>query len=307
MARNPRKDQAFVRPVRRIVVGLSVFLLLALFLIWRIDNPRVERLRAAVIDSVVPSFDWALTPMTGLSRFFANISSYQNLYAQNQELRREVQKLRGWRETALQLEQEYARLLELNKVHLSERVTFVTALVIADSGSPFRKSVLINVGEQDGVLDGWAAIDALGLVGRISGVGNSTARVVLLTDTSSRVPVTLEPSGQRAILSGDNTAMPALDLIERRDEVRAGDRVVTSGDGGVLENDLTVGRIVRAPDGRLRVDLAADYTRLEFLRILRGRVQARPEGVGNIVLPDPALAPPSDAPAPPPATEGQDG
>lgn len=307
MARNPRKDQAFVRPVRRIVVGLLVVLLLALFLIWRIDNPRVERIRASVVDAVVPSFDWALTPMTGLSRFFGNISSYQNLYAQNQELRREVQKLRGWRETALQLEQEYARLLELNNVHLSERATFVTALVIADSGSPFRKSVLINVGAQDGVLDGWAAIDALGLVGRISGVGASTARIVLLSDTSSRVPVTLEPSGQRAILTGDNTALPVLDLIERRDEVRAGDRVVTSGDGGVLESGLTVGRVVRAPDGRLRVNLAADYTRLEFLRILRGRVQARPDGVGNIVLPDPALAAPEDLPAPPLSEEGGDG
>lgn len=287
MARNPRTDQALARPLRRVMIGLLLLLCLALFAIWRIDSPRAERLRAQVVDTVVPGFDWVLAPLTALSRFFANLEDYRSLYQENQELRREIQKLRGWRETALQLEQEYARLLELNNVHLNERLTFVTALVIADSGSPFRQAVLLNVGEHDGIMDGWAAVDALGLVGRISGVGPTTARVLLLTDPSSRVPVTLEPSGQKAILSGDNSRFPVLELIERADGVRAGDRVVTSGDAGVLPSGLNVGRVVRATDGRLRVQLAADYARLEFVRVLRGRPIEEPDGVGGMVLPAP--------------------
>ena len=126
-----------------------------------------------------------------------------------------------------------ARLLDLNDVRLDPRLTHVTGVVLADSGSPFRQSVLLNVGARDGIRDGWATMDGIGLVGRISGVGQKTSRVILLTDSNSRVPVTVQPSGQKAILSGDNSPLPPLEFIEDTDEVRPGDRVVICGAGPV--------------------------------------------------------------------------
>ncbi|MGN6947951.1 rod shape-determining protein MreC, partial [Neisseria sp. P0014.S009] len=81
----------------------------------------------------------------------------------------------------------------------------------------------------------------------------------LLTDPSSRIPVTILPSGQHALLTGDNTALPALDFIESPENLRPGDRVVSSGDGGVFPPGLPVGQVALASDGRLRVRLAADY------------------------------------------------
>ena len=76
----------------------------------------------------------------------------------------------------------------MNNLQLDPKLTHISSIVLADSGSPFRQSVLINVGMQDGIQDGWAAMDGLGLVGRISGVGSKTARVLLLTDTASINP-----------------------------------------------------------------------------------------------------------------------
>jgi hypothetical protein len=180
-------------------------LLIALVILWRIDNPRVERMRAAIVDRVVPNMEWAMAPVTGVARIFEDFQSYARLFEQNQELRRELQQMRAWREAALQLEQENARLLDLNRVQLDPELTFVTGLVLADSGSPFRRSVLINVGARDGILDGWATMDGLGVVGRVAGVGERTARVLLLTDSNSRIPVTIQPSGQQALLMGDNS------------------------------------------------------------------------------------------------------
>jgi rod shape-determining protein MreC len=159
-------------------------------------------------------------------------------------------------------------------------------VVLADSGSPFRQSVLLNVGARDGILDGWATMDGLGLVGRISGVGQSSSRVILLTDTNSRIPVTIQPAGQRAILSGDNTAAPLLDFLESPEEVRPGDRVISSGDGGVFPAGLLVGQVAQGPDKRLRVRLSADYERLEFLRVLRSQPSERIEEPGDLVAPD---------------------
>lgn len=255
-----------------------VLFLFALFLLWRIDSPRVERYRTALVDRVVSSLDWALVPVTKLAGMVENFQSYSKIYEQNQELRRELRQMKAWKEAALQLEQKNAKLLDLNKVRLDPKLSYVTGVVLADSGSPFRQSVLLNVGARDGIVDGWATTDGLGLVGRIAGVGRNSSRVILLTDSNSRIPVTIQPSGQNAILTGDNTGAPPLEFLESPELVRPGDRVVSSGDGGVFPPDLLVGHVALGADQRLRVRLTADYGRLEFLRVLRRQV---PKGVAD--------------------------
>lgn len=284
MARHDQSED-FINPVRRLLVGMVVLVLLGIFLIWRIDNPRVERFRMMVIDAVVPNFDWAMAPVTSMAHLLSDFQSYQRLAEQNAELRRELQDMKSWREAAIQLDQENARLRDLINVQLDPQLTRITGIVLADSGSPFRQSVLLNVGARDGILDGWPAMDGIGLVGRVSGVGQETARVMLVTDTSSNIPVTIQPSGQRAILAGDNTINPVLEFIEDPDLVKPGDRVVTSGDGGVFPADLLVGQLARGTDGRLRTRLAADLERLEFLRVLRSQPAARIEEAGTLLAP----------------------
>jgi len=288
VARQSGSSEDFARPLRRFFVGGLVLILFAAFVLWRIDSPRAERFRAALVDAVVPQMDWAFVPVTKTVELIGGVQSYARLQQQNQDLRRELQQMKAWKEAALQLEQENAKLLDLNKVRLDPALTVVTGQVLADSGSPFRQSVLLNVGAgRDGIKDGWAVTDGLGLVGRISGVGQRSSRVLLLTDSASRVPVTIQPSGQQAMLSGDNSALPVLDFIELPEEVRPGDRVISSGDGGVFPAGLLVGSVVLARDGRLRLRLSADYERLEFLRVLRSQ-PAEPIG-GDAVLIGPLL------------------
>jgi len=293
VAKNRTSPEEYTRPLRRMLVGVLVVALLALFLVWRIDSPRIERFRTALVDTLVPNMEWALVPVTKVVGMFENFQSYTRIYDQNQELRRELQQMKAWKEAALQLEQKNARLMDLNQVRLDPILTHVTGVVLADSGSPFRQSVLLNVGKRDGLRDGWATMDGIGLVGRISGLGERTARVILLTDSNSRIPVTVQPSGQRGLLSGDNSPAPPLEFLEKPDLVRPGDQVVTSGDGKVFPAGLLVGTVVQGSDRRLRVRLAADYERLEFLRVLRSHEFepiTDPGGlVGEPVTPAPSI------------------
>ena len=141
MARDRSSSDDFVRPIRRILIGTLVLFLIAIFLLWRIDSPRVERLRAQLIDRIVPTFDWVLVPATKAAGMVESFQSYSRLYEQNQQLRRELQQMKAWKEAALQLEQQNAKLLDLNNVRLDPKLTFVTGVVLADSGSPFRQSM----------------------------------------------------------------------------------------------------------------------------------------------------------------------
>lgn len=272
------------------VVGLCI-VMLAIFALWRINNPRAERMRMALVDKITPAIEWTVTPVTAFGRLLDDFQSYNRVYQQNQELRRELQRMRGWREAALQLEQKNAQLRALNNVKLSPHLSFVTGEMLTDSGSPFSQSGLVNIGRQDGIVDGSVAIDGAGVVGRVVGLGEKSARIVFLTDTNSQVPVLVLPSGQKGILTGDNSLVPLLQFLEDQDAIRPGDRVVTSGDGGVFPADLLIGQVATDADQRARVRLAAEYSRLDFVRLLRpvGALdQTDPGGlVGNILSPIP--------------------
>jgi rod shape-determining protein MreC len=265
----------------------------------------VERIRADLVDQVVPRFEWLSVPVRRMADMARDFQSYQRLHAQNRDLRRELQQMKAWKEAAVQLEQQNAKLLALNDVRLDPRLTSVSGVVIADSGSPFRQSVLLNVGRRDGIVDGWATMDGFGLVGRISGVGETTSRVLLLTDPTSRIPVTVQPSGQRAMLMGDNSAAPLLGFVDDADVIRAGDRVVSSGDGGLFPAGLLVGEVAQDTSGQLRVRLAADYQRLEFLRVLRSHSAEVIEDAGALLIPPQPV--PEATPAAPVAAAGAEG
>ncbi|WP_226621902.1 rod shape-determining protein MreC [Alloyangia pacifica] len=311
MAKHGTNSEDYAAPLKRLLLAVLILCLTGLFILWRIDSPRVERFRAQVIDTVMPGFDWAMAPVTGAVKILRDFQSYQRIHEQNQELRRELRRMTAWKEAALQLEQENAKLRDLNNVQLDPRLTYITGVVLADSGSPFRQSVLINVGSRDGVVDGWATMDGIGVVGRISGVGNNTSRVILLTDATSRIPATIQPSGQRAMVVGDNSANPPIDFLENPDMVKPGDRIVTSGDGEVFPPGLLIGQVAQDPGGRLRVRLAADYERLEFLRVLRDHGARRVSTPSGLILPEtPPEAPQPEAvtdPTVPPLSDADTG
>jgi rod shape-determining protein MreC len=278
------QDTALTRTVHRILLGLVILVSVFLLILWRSDSPRLERLRMSLADALVPSMSRITEPLEFASEMSRDYYNFFDVYNQNRDLRREIQRLRAWRETARQMEEENAQLRALNNVRLAPHSTFVTGDVIADSGGPFLQSALVNVGARDGVVDGSAAVDGNGLVGRVVGIGDRVTRLLLLTDFSSRVPVLVHPSGLRAVLAGDGTSAPQVEFLESPNEVNPGDSVRTSGDGGVFPPGLTVGRLVALPGGTWRVALSADYARLEFVRLLRYTPDTRIDRPGGLIL-----------------------
>ncbi len=279
-----REETALTRTVHRILLGLVVLVSIVLLILWRTDNPRLERLRMELADALLPSMSFVNQPIEFASGLVRDSRNFLDVYGQNRDLRREIERLRAWRETARQLEEENAQLRALNNVRLPPRTTFVTGDVVADSGGPFRQSALVNVGTRDRVLDGSAAVDGNGLVGRVVGVGQRAARILLLTDFSSRVPVVVQPSGRQAILAGDGTPAPRLEFLETTEQINPGDQVRTSGDGGVFPPGLPVGQVMALPGNRWRVSLNADYERLEFVRLLRHTPDTKIDRPGGLIL-----------------------
>lgn len=300
MATRERGDigAEFGRLLRRGALAALVLLCVGLFALWRAESPRIERLRMALADRLRPAVEWTSAPIAAFAAMAKDFESVARMREQNRQLRAEIERLRTWREAAQQLERENAQLRALSNLRLAPRIGHVAGEVIADSASPFAQSALLNIGASDGVIDGAAAVDGEGLVGRVVGVGERAARVLLLTDFNSRVPVKVLPSGRRAILTGENTDTPRLAFLEAAAGVAPGDLIVTSGDGGVFPPDLTVGRVAVVSEQGARAQVAADYERLEFVRVLLYRPATRIDTPGGLIAPE---APPAEAPAAAPA------
>ena len=260
----PHRSKSWSIPITTLI-----FVCLTLiFILWRVDNTRTELIRTKIIDFVSPltiPLNYPIKVVGDLVRYF---EIYSSLLEENKELKRDLQNMTGWKEKALQLEQKNAQLRALNNVKLSEDLIWVTGEMMADSGSPFYQSGVINIGLKDGIKNGSAAVDGLGLVGRISGVGQKVARVLFLTDISSAIPIKIKRSNQKGLMIGDNSPWPLLEFVEEKGLINIGDRVFTSGDGNVFPSDILIGTIWIDNKKKLRVKPVANFESLEFLRIL---------------------------------------
>jgi rod shape-determining protein MreC len=196
------------------------------------------------------------------------VRDYFGAASENRELKAELKEMRQWRDVAIALKDENARYRTLLGLKTDPPIPMVGARIVSDSRGPFADTRLANTGSEHGVKAGNPVLSENGLVGRVIGVTHGASRVLLLTDIASRTPVMIDRTNARAILTGDGGPNPRLDYLRGRDPIREGDRLLTSGDGGVLPRGLPVGTAVKGLDGRWRAVLASDRAPIDFVRIL---------------------------------------
>jgi rod shape-determining protein MreC len=253
---------------QRLALPMLVFAAGLLTVLGKGDIVVVERLRAAVADGAAPVLELIGAPLSSAAAAVARVEDAIAVYRQNDELREENQRLMQWQEVARRLAAENAALRDLAKLVPDQAATALAARVIADSGGAYMRNVLVNAGARDGIARGQAAITGEGLVGRVAEVGERTARILLLTDLNSHIPVTVERTGARALLDGDNTDRPRLVFLDQPAAAMVGDRVVSSGSGGVFPPGLPVGVVSAVDGGMVRVEPFAELARLEIVRVV---------------------------------------
>ncbi len=271
-------------PVRALAHRFGLFLLLmtaiALMIVGKVDPDSAVVLRNGVVDTAEPILDALSRPVESGNRIVAEIDGMLALREENAALHQAIDRLKRWELVARRMEAENAALRGLLNLRVESRPSFVTARVIGDSGNAYVRTLLANVGAVDGIVQGQAAITGQGMVGRVVEVGRRASRVLLVTDLNSRIPVVIESTRQRAVLSGDNTETARLAFLPRDAQVAIGARVVTSGHGGVLMPGLPVGVVSAITDGVVRVQPLADLGRIEYVRLIAWqgpRFEALPE------------------------------
>ena len=256
----------------RATPAMLVLLSVTLMILHKADTLPVERLRAAAMDMAAPVLTAVSAPFTALVDNLDSVTTLRDLKAENIRLEAENEKLQKWYEVALTMQAENQSFRELLNVKADPALTFVTARVISDSGGSFVKSVLLPVGARDKVQKGNAVMSGHGLVGRVMEVGQSSSRVLLVTDLNSHIPVVLQGTRTKAILAGKNQDLMKLESLPPDSGMTIGTRVVTSGDGGQLPPDLPIGTIVSVSADGVWVKPLSDIDRLTHVQVVNADV-----------------------------------
>jgi len=258
-------------PVRQALAKITLPVLMAaafgLMLLGKADTVMAERARMALSDAVAPIYGVLAEPIARLREVADGARHLFSLASENARLREENEQLRKWQAIALALDAENSTLKANLRWIPEPTPNFVTARVVADAGGVYARAVLLSAGPNHGISKGQIALDDHGLVGRVTEVGARSVRVLLLTDMNSRIPVILENSHGRAILTGTNGPRPRLSYWTEGLRPVEGERVVTSAEAGAFPAGLPVGTVHYTAQNVPEVEPTARLDRLEIVRL----------------------------------------
>ena len=260
-----------VAPERRRASFTALALMIVsvgLLVLSRVDHSGLKSLRWQAAELFAPLLSAVIVPLEPVRWAGRQIDAQRNLTEENTRLRDQNARLSGWESRARDLEQRLAALQTLAKVVVQTQTPFVTGRVIADSSGPFVRAAIVDAGREHNLRSGNPVIGAEGLVGRILETGKRASRVLLLTDSSSRIPVAIGERGVRAILAGDNGPIPRILMLPTDARPAAGEEVVTSGIGGMFPRGLRIGRIIADTGTGHRVEPHARLDDLDYVSVL---------------------------------------
>ncbi|MCH4092891.1 MAG: rod shape-determining protein MreC [Acetobacter peroxydans] len=281
--------QALGKLVLPVLLLLSVGVMIA----GQVEKRATEKARMAVAGALAPLWSMISQARAGVADVSNGIRQARHLSEENSRLEAENATLRRWYDVAVSLARENDALkTELHWVP-EPSPSFVTGRVVADSGGIYARAVLLVAGMQSGIQTGNVALAANGLAGRVTEVGPHAARVLLITDISSRLPVMLESSHAPAIMAGDNSDTPRLLYYPQDTRPLEGERVVTGDQAGAFPAGIPVGTVHYTHPGTPVVQPFARLNQLTMLRVFDFR-QAEiepPEAPGHVPLSHPAHRP----------------
>ncbi len=254
--------QRFLIPAVLIVASVAL-------VVWFASaSPSARRLNEQAFRVLEPALVFVQGPVAAIEDKLAIFDVWQDRHDQLDALRQENLRLKEWYQVAHMLKAENKALKGLLNVEHEAEQSFITAQIMMDTQTPYAHTVMVNSGEGHGVKKGQGVVVGEGLIGRVMESAKDSARVLLLRDVNSRVPVLVEDSNDKAILAGTNDMLPVLEHLSPYHTVKAGQKVITSGHGGVLPYGIAIGETVLNDEGKLAVRLYADPEKSSFVQVV---------------------------------------
>lgn len=235
----------FVRRNRLLLTsGLLLCASLLLLSVSLRTRPYRDPVARVLLEGLAPfqdGFTWLRRSVGQVWSVYVNLISTRR---ENERLRDRIASLESEMVRLSELEEANRRLVDLLGFRDRLDGTVHAARVIGRDPLPWFRTLTIDRGESDGIRRGLAVISPHGVVGQVADVSRTAARVLLLTDHNSGIDAIVQRSRARGIVQGAREQGCLMNYLRRDDDVRTGDRVVTSGLDGIFPKGILIGEVV---------------------------------------------------------------
>jgi rod shape-determining protein MreC len=242
------------------------------------QHPLIAVAQNFLMDVTSPALYFLHQPFVWLKDYFHH---HEHLREELIRLRIENRKLLEWQVLAQKRERENQYLREMLNTEPDLSDGAITAKILGIPNDGFHTSMLISNSLNLSIEKNQVVVCPEGVIGRVVDLGRKTARVMLVTDFNSRIPVRVESTGEHAILAGHstpneltvihisgNSSNPDVSSF-KKDAIKIGDRLLTSGYGGIYPPGLPVAVVNKVEGDYISANVLADITRLEYVTVLK--------------------------------------
>jgi len=286
------------------VIAIGAAIIALLLLAISIVDPRgFSALRGAALDVTTPVASAGRSVVDFFSDIGDSISNYWQAGSENAELKQQLAETRRELIRRQALEYENRRLTALLGLARNAQDEVTVARIVGSSYDAPRRLATVAAGSTAGVAPGMPVRSPDGLIGRVIETGRWAARVMMITDGASNVPVRLVRDGTPALAVGRGDGTMELRTFEvGQNPFRRGDVLVTSGVGGLFPPDIPVAVVVASEGDTAIARPIADPARLDYAIVLR---IFQPAAAGPLEAARPQPVAPPVAAAPPTPHPGQ--
>jgi len=264
------------RTVKKFAIVLLFVVVFAFMLLNKTNNALIEKTSTTAGEVIAPVTEILVLPASLMLDGYDYLRSLRKIDEENQALRAENRRLIMANAKNRALEIENRILSEMLNYVAPPEADFVTAKVVAEEGTAFAHSLTVYVGGGRKVSKGQVVISDKGVVGRVEEAGVRYAKIAMINNINSKISVMIEESRIRGMMVGQNDVWPELVFLPLDAKINVGDKVITSGIGGVFPAGLPVGTVASIDKSGIKIKPANDLSRLEYVMIV------------DYKLPDPA-------------------
>ena len=246
-----------------------VFISIFIIILSSFDFRVIRYLKIGINEIVYRSSFVVSIPENFIKNTFIEITDYSTFFKDYKKNRKELEDLKSINISSEIIQFENKELKELINDYVSSSDK-ILAKIIVDQDSPFLKSIIINKGSKDNIKIGTNIYDQSYLVGRVIEVNFKTARVLLLSDLNSNVPVSIAPQNVQAIITGSGENYGEIKYIKEGLNNKFNDQsiIYTSGTGAIFKSGIPIGKL-KIKEGEMakkfKVEFYSDFSQLKYV------------------------------------------
>ena len=241
---------------------------LILLVLGRQNFKPIDYIKISIREIIYRSTFIVSAPENYIKKTYLLIEDHFNLYNEYSKVKLELKKLKAQDNINDFIISENKRLKQVVDDYIVESEEIIAKILI-DKKSPFLRSIVVNKGSAEGIKLGMAVLDNNYLIGKVVEVNFSTARVLLLSDLNSKIPVTIEPGAIEAILSGTGKFSGIIQYTKDKYILGKESVVYTSSSGGLFKSGIPIGIIKNIDlDSEPKVSFLSDFSQLRFVKIV---------------------------------------